>query len=313
MKNGLLTMMFFFSCLIALGQTSVYIRGTGYNYSGARVVKLNGQSLNVPPGRGLCLTVINANNHQQISSVTYDTHGSTIASDNLAVALNDLRRGEIGILTSNDAWEYNVSPNLQNAARRLGLYKLSGAPSTGIRRPYAAIFRGSGTSTGNTQPNHIAYEVMQSDAADSEWAVIATWLIDDAFIGNNLSNALVYGDGAMTGSALFVNRLGNVGIGTYAPAYKLEVNGTIKTKEIIVTASDWADYVFQAEYQVMPLSKLESFIQSKGHLPNIPTEKEVLENGVNLVEMNMKLLEKIEELTLYIIVQEKRIKALEEK
>lgn len=94
---------------------------------------------------------------------------------------------------------------------------------------------------------------------------------------------------------------GNVGIGTSSPTNKLEVNGTIKTKEVNVTATGWADYVFEPDYQLIPLSEVEAFIFNNGHLPNIPTEKEVFEQGVNLLEMNIKLLEKIEELTLYII------------
>ena len=68
-----------------------------------------------------------------------------------------------------------------------------------------------------------------------------------------------------------------------------------------------ADYVFKPEYKLMPLSELEAFIQKNGHLPNLPTEAEVMENGVNLAEMNVKLLEKVEELTLYVIELEKKI------
>ncbi|MCZ2224132.1 MAG: hypothetical protein LC122_10950, partial [Chitinophagales bacterium] len=68
---------------------------------------------------------------------------------------------------------------------------------------------------------------------------------------------------------------------------------------------DWADYVFEDDYQLKPLSEVEQFIKTHKHLPNIPSSKEVKNNGVNLVEMNNKLLEKTEELTLYIIEQNK--------
>ncbi|WP_192348475.1 TMF family protein [Algoriphagus sp. Y33] len=100
---------------------------------------------------------------------------------------------------------------------------------------------------------------------------------------------------------------GNVGIGTNNPTYKLSVNGTIKTQEVNVTTAGWADYVFTPEYQLMPLSELEAFIQRNGHLPDVPTEAEVMENGVNLAEMNVKLLEKVEELTLYVIELESKV------
>lgn len=105
---------------------------------------------------------------------------------------------------------------------------------------------------------------------------------------------------------------GNVGIGSVNPSSKLSVNGTIKTKEVNVTATGWADYVFKPGYNLIPLSEVEEYIAQNGHLPNVPSEKEVLENGVNLLEMNVKLMEKVEELTLYLIEQQKQINFLKD-
>ncbi|MDC8106356.1 cell wall anchor protein [Chryseobacterium sp. B21-037] len=85
-------------------------------------------------------------------------------------------------------------------------------------------------------------------------------------------------------------------------------DGKIKAKEVEVKANVWADYVFKKEYPLRSLEDVEKHIHEKGHLPNIPTAKEVLENGINVAEMNSKLLEKIEELTLYSIEQNKQIK-----
>ncbi len=93
----------------------------------------------------------------------------------------------------------------------------------------------------------------------------------------------------------------------------INVNGVIKTKEVNVTSSGWADHVFEPGYGLMDLDRLEEFIRSRGHLPHIPTAAEVKETGVNLAEMNVKLLEKVEELTLYLIGQNERIKQLESK
>lgn len=93
----------------------------------------------------------------------------------------------------------------------------------------------------------------------------------------------------------------------------VNVNGTVKAKEVNVTASGWADYVFQDEYDLMPLSELKKYVIKNRHLPNIPTETEVLENGVNLSEINVKLLGKVEELTLYTIQQENLINSLLER
>ena len=105
---------------------------------------------------------------------------------------------------------------------------------------------------------------------------------------------------------------GNVGIGTTDPgSYKLAVEGKIGAREVVVTLDSWADFVFEKDYRLMPLHEVEQHIQENQRLPDIPSEKEVLENGVSLGEMQSKLLQKVEELTLYVIEQNKRIEKLE--
>jgi len=105
---------------------------------------------------------------------------------------------------------------------------------------------------------------------------------------------------------------GNVGIGSAPSAtYKLGVNGTIGCKEIVVTNSGWADYVFESDYALRSLGELESFILENKRLPEVPSAAQVEEDGVGLFEMNTLLLKKVEELTLYILEQNKRIEALE--
>ncbi len=104
---------------------------------------------------------------------------------------------------------------------------------------------------------------------------------------------------------------GNVGIGTSNPgSWKLAVKGKIRAEEIKVETG-WADYVFKEDYDLPTLEEVEKHIKEKGHLINIPSAKEVEENGILLGEMNKLLLEKIEELTLYVLKQEKRIDQLQ--
>jgi len=107
------------------------------------------------------------------------------------------------------------------------------------------------------------------------------------------------------------NYNGNVGIGQTNPLNKLDVNGTIHSKEVKVDMDGWSDFVFKKEYKLPTLEEVEKHILEKGHLENIPSEEEVLKNGINLGEMNSKLLQKIEELTLYLIDQEKKSQTLE--
>lgn len=105
--------------------------------------------------------------------------------------------------------------------------------------------------------------------------------------------------------AIFRKSDGHVGIGVANPTEKLHVNGNIRA-----AAGIWADFVFETDYQLPKLEEVESHIVANGHLKDIPSEAEVLENGINLGEMDAKLLQKIEELTLYLIEQNKEIKAL---
>ncbi len=98
-----------------------------------------------------------------------------------------------------------------------------------------------------------------------------------------------------------------VGIGTTTPTEKLSVNGKIRAHEIKVETSNWPDYVFADDYKLPSLKETALFIQANKHLTGMPTAKEVETNGVDLGEMNKKLLQKVEELTLYLIEKDKQI------
>lgn len=115
----------------------------------------------------------------------------------------------------------------------------------------------------------------------------------------------------------FIFDKGNIGIGTLTPdpSYKLDVCGTIRASEVKVDLQGTCvpDFVFKADFKLMDLNELETFVKTNQHLPEIAPEKELVENGVNMKEFQMKLLQKIEELTLYTIEQNKKIQALEEK
>ena len=100
---------------------------------------------------------------------------------------------------------------------------------------------------------------------------------------------------------------GNVGIGTTSPIEKLEVNGTIRSKKVKVEATGWPDYVFSKGYELRTLNELEQFIKANKRLPEVPSAHEIEVNGLDLGEMDGTLLKKVEELTLYLIEQNKRL------
>jgi hypothetical protein len=107
---------------------------------------------------------------------------------------------------------------------------------------------------------------------------------------------------------LTINASGNVGIGTTSPHAdaKLAVNGNIYSKKVKVTLTGWSDYVFDAGYRLRPLSEVERYIQQYHHLPEVPSAAEVEKDGLDLGGNQATLLKKIEELTLYVIEQNKR-------
>ncbi len=96
---------------------------------------------------------------------------------------------------------------------------------------------------------------------------------------------------------------GYVGIGTTNPTYHLDVNGTIRANEIIVNSAS-ADFVFAEDYNLRSLSEVQQFIQEHKHLPEIQSAEQMEKNGVSVNELQIQLLQKIEELTLYLIQQQ---------
>ena len=101
--------------------------------------------------------------------------------------------------------------------------------------------------------------------------------------------------------AMVLTSAGNVGIGTTSPQSALAVNGTITSKVMITTQTGWADFVFKNDYNLPSLTDVENYIKVNGHLPAVPSETEILTNGNNLGQTDAILLQKIEELTLYMI------------
>jgi hypothetical protein len=123
------------------------------------------------------------------------------------------------------------------------------------------------------------------------------------------SEEIHFGSGGSNSQMVLKN--GNVGIGTTNPGSKLAVNGTITAREVIVDVTLFPDFVFEDSYKLMPLSEVEKFIKKNKHLPEIPSEKEAKAKGIGLGEMQTKLLQKIEELTLYVIEQNKKLEKLD--
>tara|TARA_A100000171_G_C2136241_1_gene150485 strand:+ start:881 stop:1876 length:996 start_codon:yes stop_codon:yes gene_type:complete len=159
-----------------------------------------------------------------------------------------------------------------------------------------------------------------------------SWLNEDVFLDNSSEGQKNFHLGIVSDNGYFnqdrfsiiqggVERFvvdgyanaGNVGIGTTSPTEKLSVNGTVLAKKVRVSADggDWPDFVFAPNFKLRTLNELEAYIKTNQHLPEVPSAKEVEENGLDLGKMDATLLQKVEELTLYTIEQEKKIKQQE--
>jgi hypothetical protein len=138
---------------------------------------------------------------------------------------------------------------------------------------------------------------------------------DHTYLGNYQSLPI----GIYTGNVerMRISADGNVTIGTtLTPAgYKLAIGGDVIAERVVVKlqASGWPDYVFTPTYHLSTLPEVEKFIEQNHHLPNVPSAKEVADKGIDVGAMNTKLMEKIEELTLYLIEQNKKLESIEKK
>ncbi len=117
-----------------------------------------------------------------------------------------------------------------------------------------------------------------------------------------------------TGAIMLFSNLGNVLIGKVTQAnttYKLDVAGKIRANEVVVNTTG-ADFVFDKNYKLRPLDEVEEYIRSNQHLPEVPSASEMSEQGMQVAELSKTLLQKVEELTLYIIAQQKQIEELKQ-
>ena len=187
---------------------------------------------------------------------------------------------------------YNLQVRVNNSLYLVG--------STGHDRMYYRVLSNSGTLT-------------------KEWIGVASTKANtftdtqriNARLGINVSPAYdldVTGTGRITGNLLMS---GKIGINTTNPTYNLDVNGVIRGKEVRVE-SNWADFVFSKEYKLPELSEVKAHINEHNRLPGMPSAEEVKENGIGISEATTLLLQKVEELTLYVIQQNEEIKMLKE-
>ncbi|MCH7498188.1 MAG: hypothetical protein IH971_10095 [Candidatus Marinimicrobia bacterium] len=243
----------------------------------------------------------------------------------------------LGIIRSIDVAGGNDYMQLESNASGGVLKGFAGGSANIMLRTYGeSYFLGGNIGIGTSSPtNRLSFgtssiiSTATSDGSDSDYlritgggtasstrgAILLLYGNEHANTGQVHINSggvsggdIIFNTGA-SGEVVRIKAGGNMGIGTTNPGtYKLAVNGEIRAKEVIVETG-WSDFVFEEHYALRPLSEVEAFIKANKHLPDIPSEKEVSENGLGLGEMQAKLLRKVEELTLYMIEMKKENEA----
>lgn len=231
--------------------------------------------------------------------------------------------GNVGIGTTSPAYKLDVSGPINASALYVSGNVGIGTTSPAYKLDVGGIINASGLYVngvpfvGGSQWTTSGSNINFTNGNVGIGITSPTYKLD---VGGVINASAIYVNGApfvgssqWTTSGTNINYAnGNVGIGTTAPDSKLTVKGTIHTQEVKVDLNvPGPDYVFNDDYKLLSLAEIKTYIDKNKHLPEVPSAKEMEANGVNLGEMNMLLLKKIEELTLHILEQEERIKSLE--
>lgn len=210
--------------------------------------------------------------------------------------------GHVGIGYSNPTSRLEVAQPTGNGAS--GTFHLSGAQSWGH-----VLTLVTNSTTGDDARMLFSYR-----GGSKQWALgglASTTAATARFSIWEDAGDGVYGTNGFGTERLTVLPGGNVGIGLSNPTNKLDVNGTIHSRAVKVDLNGWSDYVFAKSYKLPTLKFVETFIAQNKHLPDVPSAAEVVKDGLDVGEMNKLLMKKVEELTLYLIQQQKEIKDLE--
>ncbi|TKC05240.1 hypothetical protein [Pedobacter frigoris] len=217
--------------------------------------------------------------------------------------------GNVGVGTTTPTQKLTVVGNINIEDPTAGKYLAFGKPLDNEYNTIGSLYSSAGfTISHGLKPHPSQAKLVYSFPTMSRSAIMVGGFSENGInFYTQQSSEKTMGDSFDDSPRMLIRNDGNVGIGTTIPNAKLAVNGNIRAKEIKVETANWPDYVFLPSYKVPTLQEIEKHIKDHGHLPGIPSASEVKANGVDLGDMNAKLLQKIEELTLHLIEQNKTL------
>lgn len=237
-------------------------------------------------------------NHFFVRDVTGGATGS----------FNLLANGDAGIGTSTPAERLHVFENADANTIITVENPGTGLASAGVLRSR------SNSATVNFQAHGSGRTLSRFGQPLASWAEFLQVTGNGLIIGTLADKPLILGTASV--DRIHIASSGNVGIGVSSPASRLHVDGDVRVQGGSFiddgTTLNVPDYVFDPGYPLMPIEELRDFVARERHLPNVPSAEEIRENGLNLSQFQTRLLEKIEELTLYTLTQHKEIAALKD-
>ncbi len=171
------------------------------------------------------------------------------------------------------------------------------------------VLSNSASTNSGLNPGVIAFAVPGTSGGEKRVATIGTTLTANS--SSSVTGCLQFStaNAGTIAERMRITAAGNVGIGTSSPGYPLAVNGAVRATQFIADVNTYADHVFAADYKLTTLPEVEKFIQRERHLPDIPSEAEARRDGIDVAQMQVKLLQKVEELTLHMIAHERKLSA----
>ncbi|SIO54390.1 hypothetical protein [Chitinophaga niabensis] len=243
--------------------------------------------------------------------VTYHASGELVfatADQGIpSVKMRLMANGHLGIGTQTPTHRLHVvgGGGIMATDGPLNAYTSQGVPDPNINDPNTSLLGANGLMSNNGEFYY--WRAFWGQSID-----LRAGGIPDA--NRNIFRVRRFDSGSNWTELFRVNENGNVGIGTTHndPNYKLIVNGTIASHKVKVTQEAWADFVFEDHYILPTLQSVETHIKTHKHLPGIPSAGEIAEKGMDIGDMQQKQMQKIEELTLYVIELNKKLAAQQE-